>query len=102
MTAVPVSPPRADHELPSTNNHVAACLNLSHELRTPTNAILGHVELLLSGSSGPISVDTRKSLGEIQTAALALHTQLDRLVRLAEGLPMPNVDPTMDKPDGEK
>jgi hypothetical protein len=51
---------------------------LSHELRTPLNAILGHTELLLDGSSGPLSAQARACLGEVQAAGQRLlrHVQL--------------------------
>ena len=68
-------------------DHIAAWLNLSHELRTPTNAILGHVELLLSGASEPLSSEMRARLGDIQRAAIALSKQIGEIVQLAERLP---------------
>ncbi|MGI9487167.1 MAG: histidine kinase dimerization/phospho-acceptor domain-containing protein [Geminicoccaceae bacterium] len=71
------------------HDHVAAWLNLSHELRTPANAILGHLELLLGGSAGPLSSELRCSLGEIQQAALQLSKQIGAAVELAEGIPTP-------------
>jgi signal transduction histidine kinase len=92
MTVVPGTPAAANLDATSAGNQVATCLNLSHELRTPANAILGHVELLLSGSIGPISAEMRTSLGEIQKAALALHTQLGKVIHLAEGLTLPMAD----------
>ncbi len=70
-------------------DHVAAWLNLSHELRTPAHAILGHVELLLGGAAGPVSGEMRAGLGDIQRAALALSAQIGQLVALTEGLPCP-------------
>lgn len=70
-------------------NHVAACLNLSHEMRTPANAILGQVELLLTGSAGPLTSEMRTSLGDIQRAALNLSTQIVEVIRLAEDLSAP-------------
>lgn len=70
------------------SDHVAACLNLSHELRTPANAILGHLELLLSGSAGPLSSEIRNSLGEIQQAALKLSSQVSEVIKYAEAIPM--------------
>ncbi len=69
----------------------AAWLNLSHELRTPANAILGNVELLLSGSAGPLSSEMRSSLGEIQRAALDLSTQIGEAIACAENIPMHRV-----------
>lgn len=86
-------------ETPCDDDHVAAWLNLSHELRTPTNAILGHVELLLSGSAGPIPIEMRTSLGEIQKAAVAMASQIGTIVKLAEGLPVPNARPTLSPSD---
>ena len=67
--------------------HIAALLNLSHELRTPANAILGQVELLLSGGAGPVSGEMRASLGDIQRAAIDLSVQLSEVVAIAETLP---------------
>lgn len=67
--------------------HVADLLNMSHELRTPAHAILGHVELMLSGSTGPLSADMRASLGEIQRAAISLSGQIARTIELAETIP---------------
>ena len=75
-----------DHPLKVAEPNVAAWLNLSHELRTPVNAIAGHVELLLSGSAGPLSADARSSLGEIQRAAATLTTAIGEVVQLAEDL----------------
>src|SRR5918994_5242073 len=49
---------------------------LSHELRTPLNAILGNTELLLDGSSGPLSAQARACLGEVQTAGRQLLRQV--------------------------
>lgn len=71
---------------------MAAWLDLSHELRTPAHAILGHVELLLSGSGGALSAETRASLGDIQRAALALSARIGEFVSLAEDMPVPVPD----------
>jgi len=89
MTVAPQPPSAHDPEPFVAKSDVAACLNLSHELRTPANAILGHVDLLLSGSAGALSTEMRMSLGEIQKAALALQAQLGTVIRLAEEIPMP-------------
>lgn len=58
---------------------LADWLNISHELRTPANAIQGHLDLLTSGALGPLSSEARASIGEIQRAsrdlvAIILHT----------------------------
>ena len=54
------------------SSSIAAWLNMSHELRTPANAILGHVELCLSGAMGPLTHDMRAALGTIQQASVDL------------------------------
>jgi hypothetical protein len=86
------SAPVHDDRLPRHGSHIAAYLNLSHELRTPANAILGHVELLLSGSAGPLTREARASLGDIQRAAVALSAQIGRMISLAETVPAPPAD----------
>jgi His Kinase A (phospho-acceptor) domain len=65
---------------------------LSHELRTPLNAILGNTELLLDGSSGPLSAQARACLGEVQTAGRQLLRQVQLLLtwlELCAGRPTP-------------
>ena len=57
---------------------------LSHELRTPLNAILGNAELLLDGSTGPLSAHARASLGEIQSAGRQLLRQVQLLLAWSE------------------
>jgi His Kinase A (phospho-acceptor) domain len=57
---------------------------LSHELRTPLNAILGNAELLLDGSTGPLSAQMRACLGEIQIAGRGLLRQVQLLLAWAE------------------
>jgi hypothetical protein len=57
---------------------------LSHELRTPLNAILGNTELLLDGSTGPLSAQARACLGEIQIAGHRLLRQVQLLLAWSE------------------
>ena len=57
---------------------------LSHELRTPLNAILGNTELLLDGSSGPLSAQARACLGEVQAAGRELLRQVQLLLAWLE------------------
>lgn len=82
----------SDRQSPRDHDHAAAWLNLSHELRTPANAILGHIELLLSGSAGPLSSEIRSSLGDIQRAAAVLEAQIGEIVRFAEDIPVDRSD----------
>lgn len=78
------------HQPKNAVSNAATWLNLSHELRTPANAIAGHVELLLSGSAGPLSADMRSNLGEIQRAATTLTATISEIVKLAESFPAPS------------
>jgi hypothetical protein len=57
---------------------------LGHELRTPLNAILGNTELLLDGSTGPLSTQARACLGEVQTAGRLLLRQVQLLLAWSE------------------
>ena len=57
---------------------------LSHELRTPLNAIAGNLELLLDGSAGPLSIEARACLGEIQSASRELVRQVRVLLTWSE------------------
>jgi hypothetical protein len=53
-------------------------------LRTPLNAILGNAELLLDGSTGPLSAQARACLGEIQIAGRGLLRQVQLLLAWSE------------------
>ncbi len=68
---------------------IAAWLNLSHELRTPMNVILGHVDLLLSGDLGPLSPEARACLGDVQRAGVGLLEQIRQAIDCAEALAPP-------------
>lgn len=57
---------------------------IGHELRTPMNAILGGVELLLDGSIGPLSAEARACLGDVQVAGRQLMRRIDWLMLLAQ------------------
>ncbi len=57
---------------------------LSHELRTPLHAILGNAELLLDGSTGPLSAQARAGLGEIQSSGRRLLRQVQLLLAWSE------------------
>jgi signal transduction histidine kinase len=57
--------------------------NISHELRTPLTHIKGYVELLLSGSMGPLVEQQEKSLTVVQRATERLETQIEDLIRFS-------------------
>ncbi len=71
------------------NTTLADWLNLSHELRTPANAILGHAELLLSGAIGPLSSEMRASVGDIQKAGLGLLAQIQTVIEAGQAFSEP-------------
>jgi PAS domain S-box-containing protein len=62
--------------------------NISHEFRTPLNAILGYTHMLLNGVSGAISDPQRKSLSRIDSNSrhlLALISDILDITRIEAG-----------------
>jgi signal transduction histidine kinase len=62
--------------------------NLSHEIRSPLNSILGFAEMMLDGLYGPISPEQKKRLERMQKngqALLALLTQVMDLAQMESG-----------------
>jgi signal transduction histidine kinase len=62
--------------------------NISHEFRTPLNAILGYTHMLLNGVSGAISDSQRKSLSRIDSNSrhlLALISDILDITRIEAG-----------------
>lgn len=57
--------------------------NVSHELRTPLTSILGYVEFILGGYSGPISAEVREDVQAIHESSQQLVGLIDDLVDLA-------------------
>jgi signal transduction histidine kinase len=62
--------------------------NISHEFRTPLNAILGYTHMLLQGVSGPVTELQRKSLSRIDSNSrhlLALINDILDITRIEAG-----------------
>ncbi len=58
--------------------------NISHELRTPMNSIIGYSDLLLDGVDGPINEEQKKSLSRITNNARHLLQLLNDLLDLSK------------------
>jgi signal transduction histidine kinase len=54
--------------------------NISHELRTPLTHVKGYLELLTTGSLGPLSDDQKNALQISQRAAGRLESLIDNLI----------------------
>jgi signal transduction histidine kinase len=54
--------------------------NISHELRTPLTHVKGYLELLTTGSLGPLSDDQKNALKISQRAAGRLESLIDNLI----------------------
>lgn len=58
--------------------------SLSHEIRTPVNAIIGYAELLEMGLSGPLTEQQRRQIGRIRTSSRHLLALLTDVIDLAK------------------
>lgn len=56
---------------------------MSHELRTPLNAVVGYVDLMEGGSSGPLSETQLRYLGRIRSSAWHLVTIINEILSFA-------------------
>jgi len=57
---------------------------MTHELRSPLNTILGFAELMHDGSVGPVAEDHKEYLGDILTSGRHLLRLIDDLLDLAK------------------
>ena len=57
--------------------------NVSHDVRTPLNAILGYTSLLLRGVSGPLHPSQRDSLGRVDANARHLLTLINEILDIS-------------------
>ena len=82
-----ITPTETREDAPSGHSlTIADWLNISHELRTPANAILGHVELLISGAMGPLPSEVRAGLGDIQRASHDLMVKIAKAIEIGQEL----------------
>jgi signal transduction histidine kinase len=54
--------------------------NISHELRTPLTHVKGYIELMVTGSLGPVSEEQRHALEVSQKSAARLEAMIDDLI----------------------
>jgi signal transduction histidine kinase len=57
---------------------------MSHELRTPLNAVIGYVDLLSTGISGPVNATQVEQLGRIRGSARHLIGVIDEVLRFSQ------------------
>lgn len=57
--------------------------DLSHEMRTPLNAVVGFSDLLVRDMAGPISPEQRELLRTVNDAARQLHGLADEMIDIA-------------------
>jgi signal transduction histidine kinase len=57
--------------------------NVSHDVRTPLNAILGYTSLLLRGVAGPLAAPQRESLGRVDANARHLLTLITDILDIS-------------------
>jgi signal transduction histidine kinase len=58
--------------------------DMTHDLRSPLNTILGFAELMHEGSVGPVADDHKEYLGDILTSGRHLLRMIDDLLDLAK------------------
>lgn len=83
MTSLPSSHPA---EAP-TSEPADLLMLAAHELRTPLHAVRGFVELVLTGTAGPLSAEALDYLGQVARAGRKLEVVLDRLHELSAPAP---------------
>lgn len=58
--------------------------DISHEMRTPLNAVVGFCDALMRGLAGPVPANQRALLADVNVAAAQLHALADDMVKVAD------------------
>ena len=69
--------------------------NLSHELRTPLTAVMGYLQILEEGLSGPLTPEQRRDLAQVKASSERLLEMIDTMLELTalkHGTPPVTVD----------
>ncbi len=75
----------ANVEIQAANRHKSEFVaNMSNELRTPLNSIMGFAELMHDGRLGPVSADHKEYLGDILTSARHLLALINDVLDLSK------------------
>lgn len=56
--------------------------NISHELRTPLTAVMGYIQIMQDGISGPLTSEQRQDLSQVWSASERLLGLVDNLLEL--------------------
>jgi signal transduction histidine kinase len=56
--------------------------NISHELRTPLTAVMGYIQIMQDGLSGPLTLEQRQDLTQVWNASDRLLGLIDNLLEL--------------------
>jgi signal transduction histidine kinase len=68
--------------------------NISHELRTPLTAVMGYIQIMQDGISGPLTSEQRQDLSQVWNASDRLLGLIDNLLELTT-LKRGNLDVTI-------
>jgi signal transduction histidine kinase len=75
--------------------------NISHELRTPLTAVMGYIQILQEGISGPLTTEQHQDLDQVRSASDRLLGLIDNLLELTT-LKRGNLDVTVTEFDARE